>query len=444
MKTIFAASLVGFLLWAGLVSGQQTGEVLLGGLDLYESPELDAQIWSRERLTREWSGGLARFAESGLTTTFNTTYVLQGVAAGGFEGPLFPTFSNESTTGNTFGGDLQMKLDTGKAGWWEGGVLKTRMQARSGRSILDRAGTIAAVNNEAVYPIVPGSIDGSAAAITELSYEQSVGETVSVFGGLLNTSMGDVNAINGSAQSHSHFLNIAMLYSLVEDATVPHASLGGGINLKPTDNVSGSCSIFGSAETAGHNPFNLWHGTTFSTEWTFGHTLANRPGAQTLGLLYGINERRTDIAADPRLVLISILAGVPVPTTTADTWAVYYNAHQYLQGDAEGGWGLFTRLGFSDGNPNFVRWNFAGGVGGIGLLPGRKNDGWGLGVFYLGMSNEDLLRGLGVRDELGSECFYNIALSPVFHVSLDAQVMNSALPHVDTTWILGMRTHLDF
>ena len=163
-----------------------------------------------------------------------------------------------------------------------------------------------------------------------------------------------------------------------------------------------------------------------------------------MGLLYGINVRRTDIAADPRLVLISLLLGVPIPTTEADTWAVYYNAYQFLQGDAEGGWGVFTRLGLSDGNPNFVKWNFAGGVGGIGLLPGRKKDGWGLGVFYLDMSDEDLLRGLGVRNEVGGEFYYSIAVSPAFHVTLDAQVIDSALPRVDTTWVLGLRTHFDF
>lgn len=282
------------------------------------------------------------------------------------------------------------------------------------------AGTIAAVNNEAVFPIVLDEFDRDAFAITELTYEHALNEKVSVVGGLLNTSMGDENAIAGSALSHSHFLNFAMLYSLVEDATVPNASLGGGVNFTPTENISGSFSVFGSAETAGENPFDQWNGTTFSTEWTFGHTLDNHAGAQTLGLLYGLGARRTDIAADPRLVLISLLLGQPVPTTEADTWAVYYNAHQFLKGDAEGGWGVFTRLGLSDGNPNVVKWNFAGGVGGIGLLPCREKDGWGLGAFYLDMSDEDLLRGLGVGDEFGGEFYYNIAVSPAFHITLDA------------------------
>ncbi|MDB5339210.1 MAG: Carbohydrate-selective porin OprB [Planctomycetaceae bacterium] len=432
------------LLWTSMAAGQQFEDMSLGEVDLPETDGGDLDLWSREKLTGDWYGRRGTLAASGLAVNFNTTYVFQGVAGGGFEGPFFSSFSNEHDTGNTLGGDLQMELDTGQAGWWEGGKIRTRVQSRTGRSILERAGTLAAVNNEAVFPIVLDRFDRDALAITELSYEHTLTEQVAVFGGLLNTSMGDENAIGGSALSHAHFLNFAMLYSLVEDATVPHASLGGGINFTPAENVSGSFTVFGSAETAGENPFNLWHGTTFSTEWTFGHTVADRAGAQTFGLLYGINARRTDIAADPRLVLIGILAGLPIPTTITSTWALYYNAHQFLVGNAEHGWGLFTRLGLSDGNPNFVKWNFSGGVGGIGLLPGRQQDNWGLGVYYLDMSNEDLLRGLGVTDEVGSEAYYTINVSPAFHVTLDAQVIDSGLPGEGVTCILGLRTHFDF
>ncbi len=444
MNSVRTAAIVVGLLWTSGAAGQQIGDATLGRVELSEPADLDSDVWSREKLTGGWNGRREKLAAAGLSTRFSGTYVFQGVPAGGYEGPFFSSLSDEEDTGHTLGGDLQMELDTGKTGWWQGGLFKARLQARTGRSVLERSGTVGAVNNEAVFPIVLDRFDRDAFAITELTYEHSLGEQVSVFGGLLNTSMGDENAIAGSALSHSHFLNFAMLYSLVEDATVPNASLGGGINFTPTEDISGSFSVFGSAETAGENPFHLWHSTTLSTEWTVNHMLADHAGAQTLGLLYGINVRRTDIAADPRLVLIGLLLGLPIPTTESDTWAMYYNAHQYLQGDAEEGWGLFTRLGVSDGNPNVVKWNCAVGVGGVGLLPGRKQDGWGLGVFYLDMSDADLLQGLGVRDETGGEAYYNIAVSSAFRVTLDAQVIDSAKPRVGATWVLGLRTHFDF
>jgi porin len=172
--------------------------------------------------------------------------------------------------------------------------------------------------------------------------------------------------------------------------------------------------------------------------------LGQRPGEQTFGFLYGIDASRTNIALDPRLVLDAVLAGQPVPTTSSDTWALYYNAAQFIAGDADDGWGAFLRLGLSDGDPNPVRWTVAVGAGGTGLLPGRDDDRWGLGLFYLGMSDADLLDGLGVDDELGAELFYNLALTPWLGVTLDAQVVEGAIPGSETAWILGMRSTVTF
>ncbi len=238
-------------------------------------------------------------------------------------------------------------------------------------------------------------------------------------------------------------MNSALLYSLVEDATVPHVTLGGGVLFEPSEHVAGSLSVFGSAETAGEDPFAHWGGTTFSTEWIVGHEWEGREGAQTFGFLYGVDGSRLDITADSRLVIGSILLGLPVPTTDADTWAVYYNAHQFLAGDAAAGFGPFVRLGFSDGNPNLVQWHGALGVGGRAPFGGRERDRWGVGAFYIDMSEEDLLAGLGVGNETGGEAFYNLALAPWLQLTLDAQVIDSALPGVDTTWVLGTRLHLD-
>jgi len=401
-------------------------------------------FFSRSQLTGNWGGVRDTWAEHGLTVDVATTYTFQGVASGGFDGPLFNRFSDEDDTGHTFSGELQLELDTGKAGLWRGGSAKTRLEGRAGRSVVQRAGSVSAVNNDALFPNVVDRFDDEALALTELTFTQYLGERVALFGGLLDTAEGDENELAGSALSNSHFLNSAMLYSLVEDATVPNVSLGGGVLFEPNEAISGSFSVFGTEETAGESPFTHTEGTTLSTEWTLGYTLRDRAGAQTLGFLYGIDASRTAIATDPRRVIGSILSGQPIPDTTADTWAVYYNGHQYLRGDAERGWGIFLRLGISDGNPNPVKWNVAGGLGGAGLLPQRGQDAWGLGVFYLGLSDEDLLRGLNVGDEVGGEIFYNVAVTPWLHITPDVQLIDSALPRADTAWVLGVRTHCTF
>jgi len=405
---------------------------------------LGGDLWSRPKLTGDWGGARDHWAAKGLTLDLDATYIFQDVVSGGLRGPLFDRFSDERDSGNTFSSDLKLELDTGKAGWWEGGYFNVQVEGRAGRSVLQRAGSVSAVNNDALFPNVVDDFDEVALAFTELTFTQYMGEKVAIFGGLINSAEGDANELAGSSLSNEHFLNSALLYSLVEDATVPNVSLGGGILFEPSERISGSFSVFGSGETAGENPFEDWRGTTFSTEWTFGHALAERDGAQTFGFLFGIDASRADIAVNPRIVIASVTHDRPIPTTDADTWAFYYNAHQFIHGDAEGGWGVFTRFGLSDGDPNVVKWNAAGGLGGIGLIPGRDKDRWGLGAFYLDMSDEDLLSGLGVGNEVGGEIFYNIVVTPWFHVTLDAQVIDSAIPAGDTAWVLGLRTRIIF
>lgn len=391
------------------------------------------------------SAFLPKLMNSGLTVHYDTTYVFQNVAAGGFQStPTFSSFSDETTNGHTLSGDLRTELNTDKAGWWSGGAFRVRVQNRVGRSIVQRTGSLAAVNNDALFPNVEDKFDAYAFAITECAYEHQLSDTVSIFGGLLNTSQGDENAIAGTALSHAHFMNFALLYSVVEDATTPNTSLGGGVNYTPNESVTGSFSVYGSDETAGENPFRTWQGTTLSTEWTISHAIQSKAGAQTFGFLYGINVTSTDIAADPRLVLISVLFGLPVPQVESNTWAFYYNGHQFIQGNEEQGWGVFARWGISDGNPNPVKMNAALGLGGIGLLQNRPNDSWGAGVFLIDMSNADLLQGLRIRQEVGTELYYNIRLSPRISITPDFQVIDSALPRADTAWVLGLRSNFSF
>jgi porin len=397
----------------------------------------------RTTLTGDWGGMRSRLAASGLVVTLDATYTIQGVVAGGLHGPFFHQLSDEGDIGNTLSSELALGLDTAKAGLWDGGAFAVKVEGRAGRSVLQRAGTASAVDTDALYPNVVDRFDEPTTAITTATFTQRVADGLAVFGGLLNTAEGDANDLAGSTVDHGRFLNSALLYSQVEDATVPNVTLGGGITYERHPNVTGSFSVFGSSETAGENPFDQWHGTTFATEWTLRHALAERAGAQTFGALYGVGARRTDIATDPRNLIDEVLHGRPVPTTSADSWALYYNAYQLLQGDGAHGWGVFVRLGVSDGNPNPVAWNAAGGVGGTGLLPARSEDGWGIGTFYVGISHADLLKNLGVNDELGGEVFYNVAIRPWLHVTLDVQVIDSALPRADTACVLGLRTHVD-
>ena len=73
----------------------------------------EADFWSRPQLTGNWGGGRDWLSAHGVTIDANGVYTFQGVASGGA--------NRGDQTGNLLSGDLSFKLDTSKAGWWQGG-----------------------------------------------------------------------------------------------------------------------------------------------------------------------------------------------------------------------------------------------------------------------------------------------------------------------------------
>ena len=85
------------------------------------------------------------------------------------------------------------------------------------------------------------------------------------------------------------------------------------------------------------------------------------------------------------------------------------------------------------------------GLGGKGLVPGRDNDSFGVGYYYLAISDK-LPRVIERRtqDEQGVELYYNIAITPWLHITPDLQVIEPASDRVDTTVVAGVRMKIDF
>ena len=48
------------------------------------------------------------------------------------------------------------------------------------------------------------------------------------------------------------------------------------------------------------------------------------------------------------------------------------------------------------------------------------------------------------RDERGFEIFYNVGVTPWFHVTPDLQVITPTLGLAETSVVLGLRTKIDF
>jgi porin len=114
------------------------------------------------------------------------------------------------------------------------------------------------------------------------------------------------------------------------------------------------------------------------------------------------------------------------------SWNVYYNFDQYLyepKKEAGEGFGLFGRFGASDGNPNFMHYFYSLGLGGKVVI-GRSQDRYGLGFYYLDVSNPTF-RGLFqdrklLHDEYGFEAFYNVAITLWLQLTPDVQIVRGA------------------
>ena len=141
------------------------------------------------------------------------------------------------------------------------------------------------------------------------------------------------------------------------------------------------------------------------------------------------------------------------------TWAAYWSGWQYLYIAPPGtrpleqisgelrqrGIGVFARFGFADKDTNPTEWAVSGGIGGRGLIPSRDNDCFGVGYYYNSIQTLRLSGLLGIKDSTqGLECFYNIAITPAAHLTLDLQVVNSPQKRLETATVLGLRATLEF
>jgi porin len=174
--------------------------------------------------------------------------------------------------------------------------------------------------------------------------------------------------------------------------------------------------------------------------------------------------------SNPGPVLTDILGrffpALLVPTRPANrsssSWAFTYAFDQYFwqpEGDPKRGVGVFFAFGTSDGNPNPIQYSFLTGIGGKGVLPGRPDDSFGIGVARTEFSSAfvPLLRqqfNLGLQHEDAIEMYYNAAITSWLNATADLQIINPGLnkalnsfgqlTSIDTAVVAGARLRVRF
>jgi porin len=413
-------------------------------------PDYSGNLWTRSYLTGDWFGVRTNLANHGVQFGVQFNQYVQGITDGG---------RNETTQG---GGtvDYLLNLDLMRMGILPGALIKFRAESRYGNSVNGQSGPILPVNTDASFPLTSQVDENVPFTITDLNYTQFLSEYLGVLVGKIDTLDGDPNEF-ASGRGTSQFMNANFIFNPALALRLPYSTLGACVVWMPIATGSkGGITIVStvfntkdSSTTTGFNDFN--DGTSWNTEAHFQYRLGELPGGMNVGGLYSFNQDFAKLGS--RAVFVPG-QGIIIPKQHS-TWAAYWSGWQYLfakeadgktidvadgQPDVEG-IGLFSRFGFADKDTNPIDWALSGGIGGRGMIPSRDNDVFGVGYFYNHIQSSDLFPPSAIRNYAqGFEAFYNIAVTPACHVTLDVQVVEPAGSAVDTATILGMRASLAF
>ncbi len=393
----------------------------------------------RAAMTGDWGGVRQQMMDKGFRFDLSLTQMLQGNVSGGV--------SKRATYSG--GLRLDMDLDTGAAGLWPGGMFHVRGETKYGTNNNPYAGSLMPVNNNALYPMPTRDT----ACLSEAYYMQFVAPWLGFVAGKMSPR--DTNVF--SHDETEQFSNSAFNFNPVLGTTIPLDCLAAGVILRPTDWFMLTTMLLDTDGTSSISGFDtaFERGTSIFQQAEFGIKPFGQEGHQRLSWNW-TDKARVKLRQDPSLIIRDIvleklgLGSGPSVDRSGSDWCMMYDFDQYVYtkpGTKDQGIGLFGRFGFDDGSVNPVQYFYSLGVGGKGMIPGRDNDTFGVGYYYIAVSNKlgPILDTLTASDEQGVELYYNIAVTPWLHITPDIQVIDSGRnKYSDTAVVFGLRMKIDF
>jgi porin len=392
--------------------------------------------------------------------------------------------SGGRSTGSGFWGniDYTLNIDTQKLGLWPGGFFKFQDDTGFGSNVFKNAGTVVPVNTAAPIP----GINDRTTALMNATLTQFLSPQFALFAGKINMLDSGVTEFYGDYRTQ--FENAMFNFPMTLEQ-VPISAFGAGAigipqqdillsalaldpDGTPTSNDLGKAFNDGVEVLASGKltiePFGLVGHQSLGLSWNTSSASRLSRIPSTLRLLLLQNEFPR--LANPGPVLANILARffpallVPAlpPNRESSSWALSYSFDQYFwqpEGDPKHGIGLFFGFGASDGNPNPIQYSFITGIGGKGVVPGRPDDTFGLGVARTQFSSAfvPFLRqqlDLGLQREDAIEMYYNVSVTQWLNFTADLQIVGPGikkalngvgqLANVDTAVVAGGRLRVRF
>ena len=405
------------------------------------SPYADS-LCERAFLLGDWGGLRDCLADDGVTMNLSSTNIYQGVTAGGIR-------QNFEFSGR---GDLYINVDGEKAGLWKGSFLTLHGETRYGSTINNATGAIMPANVAGLFPLPNGSVT----ALTAVKFTQALSESFVVFGGKLNM-LDELVQPYAGGRGVDAFMNMGLAFPPAAARTVPYSTLGGGFAILQDMEPIVSMMVLDTNNTPTTSGFDSFfsNGATVVGKLNVPTKLAGLPGHQGIWGTYSsgtYNDLQPTAYFDPEAGLV-IVSG-----REQGSWSMFYSADQAFYVDPSNpkrSWGMFTNIGLADNGPSPIRWSANVGIGGSSLLTFRPLDTFGIGYSFVGYSDPvkqiaPVL--LPIQDDQVVELFYNIAVTPWFHLTPDLQIIVPArertLPpgarDIDTALVFGLRGKIDF
>lgn len=406
----------------------------------------EGDLFTRPYLTGDLNGRRSQLAARGVTWDLFATQFYQGVTSGGL--------SREFEYGGKL--DFLPNFDGQKLGLWQGLSANAHVESRFGRTTNSISGTLLQTNAAMAFPFDP---DPTSVWLTAFKFNQAVSEHLILFAG-------KINGLDGYALKYSPgvstnlpglggFQSMGLTFNPIAARGVPYSAAAAGAAVLFGEGSSLAFSVLDPAERSDRGMDNLFDGgATLATDLVLRRTTLGLPTILNLG---GVCTTADFTSLDPSVYLELLRQGqlqsaigsgnLPVEN---GSWALYATGSQALwqsATDPKASWGIFGGLGLSDGNPNPLKYYASIGVGGRRMSSARPLDSWGIGYYFVGLSDEIKTLTQNVRplrDEYGAEAFYNIALLPSCRLTPNLQVARSGLVGVDPPLIFGLRLETIF
>ena len=363
-------------------------------------------VCCREYLTGDMFGARSGLAEHGVVADLQLTQFYQDVANGGVE------------QRDAYGGKLDYFFTFAK------GFAVLHAETRIGETVILDAAGLAPVNSNMLYPGLENTT-----AITGLQFNlplTSDQEWIATCGKINTLDLFNV-IYPQTGRGVDGFMNGSVFLPLSLIRTLPLSFLGAGVMKMHEGQIQGGLLVYDNQNSATTSGFdNLFdNGANVLGMWRFLTEFGGLPGSHLFLGTWASGDYtvldRTDWVFIPG-------AGLIAPQQSG-SWSLLYILEQKLWADPccdKRSVGVLSQWGLADPKTSPYAWICNVSLQAQGLVACREDDTMGVGYFYTGLSGD--LKNLAPRvlplnDLQGVELYYNAAITPWFHVTVDVQVV---------------------